>query len=144
MLKTILSISGKPGLYKLISYGKNIVIVESLIDKKRTPAHSRDKIISLGDVAIYTTGDDKPLAEVLEAAYAKYPEGVNAADYKTDEKLAEFMSSVLPEYDEERVYKTDIKKLITWFNILERQVTHLSWKRKRLKLLQKKKSNHFT
>ena len=55
MLKTILSISGKPGLYKLISYGKNIVIVESLIDKKRTPAHSRDKIISLGDVAIYTT-----------------------------------------------------------------------------------------
>jgi len=55
---------------------------------------------------------------VLEAAYAKYPEGVNAADYKTDEKLAEFMSSVLPEYDEERVYKTDIKKLITWFNIL--------------------------
>lgn len=118
MLKTILSISGKPGLYKLISYGKNIVIVESLIDKKRTPAHSRDKIISLGDVAIYTTGDDKSLAEVLEAAYAKYPEGVNAADYKTDEKLAEFMSSVLPEYDEERVYKTDIKKLITWFNIL--------------------------
>ena len=57
MLKTILSISGKPGLYKLISYGKNIVIVESLIDKKRTPAHSRDKIISLGDVAIYRSGD---------------------------------------------------------------------------------------
>lgn len=118
MLKTILSISGKPGLYKLISYGKNLVIVESLVDKKRLPAHSRDKIISLGDVAIYTTGEDKPLAEVLESAYVKYPKGVNAADYKTDEKLAEFMSSILPEYDVDRVYKTDIKKLISWFNIL--------------------------
>lgn len=118
MLKTILSISGKPGLYKLISYGKNIVIVENLLDKKRTPAHSRDKIISLGDVAIYTTGEDKPLAEVLESAYSKYPEGVDASEYKTDEKLAEFMSSVLPEYDVDRVYKTDIKKLISWFNIL--------------------------
>ena len=118
MLKTILSISGKPGLYKLISYGKNLVIVESLVDKKRIPAHSRDKIISLGDVAIYTTGEDKPLAEVLDAAYAKYPEGVNASEYKTDDKLAEFMSEILPEWDEERVYKTDIKKLISWFNVL--------------------------
>ncbi|MDO4510647.1 MAG: DUF5606 domain-containing protein [Bacteroidales bacterium] len=118
MLKTILSISGKPGLYKLVSYGKNLVIVESLTDKKRFPAHSRDKIISLGDVAIYTTGDDKPLAEVLESAIAKFPEGVDAAEYKTDEKLAEFMSAILPEWDAERVYKTDIKKLIAWFNVL--------------------------
>lgn len=118
MLKSILNISGKPGLYKLISYGKNLVIVESLVDKKRFPVHSRDKIISLGDVAIYTTSDDKPLAEVLEAAVAKYPNGVDANEYKTEEKLHEFMVSILPDYDEERVYKTDIKKLIAWFNTL--------------------------
>ena len=118
MLKSILNISGKPGLYKLISYGKNLVIVESLVDKKRFPVHSRDKIISLGDVAIYTTGEDKPLSAVLESAIAKYPQGVDASAYKTDEQLHEFMASILPDYDEERVYKTDIKKLISWFNTL--------------------------
>ena len=72
MLKEILNISGKPGLYKLLSYGKNTIIVESLIDKKRMPAHAREKIISLGDVAIYTTGEDVPLSQVLESIYAKY------------------------------------------------------------------------
>lgn len=118
MLKSILNISGKPGLYKLISYGKNLVIVESLVDKKRFPVHSRDKIISLGDVAIYTTGDDKSLSAVLESAIAKYPQGVDASAYKTDEQLHELMASILPDYDEERVYKTDIKKLISWFNTL--------------------------
>ena len=118
MLKSILNISGKPGLYKLISYGKNLVIVESLVDKKRFPVHSRDKIISLGDVAIYTTGDDKPLSAVLGSAIAKYPQGVDASAYKTDEQLHDFMASILPDYDEERVYKTDIKKLISWFNTL--------------------------
>ncbi len=119
MLKKILSISGKPGLYQLISFGKNMVIVEGLIDKKRFAAHSRDKIIALGDIAIYTTGEDVPLANVLDSVY-KHFEGkeVNVADYKTPEALAEFMAAVLPEYDEERVYKTDIKKLISWYNIL--------------------------
>ena len=72
MLKKILNISGKPGLYKLLSYGKNSIIVESLVDKKRMPANARDKIISLGDIAIYTTGDDIPLNKVLEAVYEKY------------------------------------------------------------------------
>ena len=119
MLKKILSISGKPGLYQLISFGKNMIIVEGLADKKRFAAHSRDKIISLGDIAIYTTGEDVPLATVLDSVYAKF-EGkeVAVADYKTPESLAEFMATVLPEYDEERVYKTDIKKLISWYNIL--------------------------
>lgn len=119
MLKEILSISGKPGLYKLVSYGKNLVIVESLVDKKRFPAHSRDKIISLGDIAIYTTGDDVPLGKVLTTIYEKF-EGkeVNTADYKTNDQLNEFFKSVLPDFDEDRVYKTDIKKVISWYNIL--------------------------
>ncbi len=119
MLKKILSISGKPGLYQLISFGKNMIIVEGLADKKRFAAHSRDKIISLGDIAIYTTGDDVPLGNVLDSVYKKFDgKEVNVADYKTPESLAEFMASVLPEYDEDRVYKTDIKKLISWYNIL--------------------------
>ena len=65
MLKTILSISGKPGLFKLVSHGKNMLIVESLADKKRVPAYAKDKVISLGDIAIYTNEAEVPLHEVL-------------------------------------------------------------------------------
>ena len=119
MLKKILCISGKQGLFKLLSYGKNAVIVESLLDGKRSPASSRDKIISLGDVAIYTTGDDVPLAQVLETIYTKY-EGkpLDVSQYKTPDELDAFFKEVLPTFDEDRVYKTDIKKLITWYNVL--------------------------
>ncbi len=119
MLKEVLCISGKPGLYKLISYGKNLVIVESLVDHKRQPAHSRDKIISLGDVAIYTTGDDVPLSNVFQSILEKYDgKALDSASYKTAEALDEFFKGVLPNYDVDRVYKTDIKKVINWYNIL--------------------------
>ena len=119
MLKTILSISGKPGLYKLISYGKNLLIVESLVNGKRTPATARDKIISLGDIAIYTLDQEVPLAQVMDTISKKYDgKQLNAADYKTGEQLADFFKSVLPNYDEERVYNNDIKKVISWYNIL--------------------------
>ena len=119
MLKEVLCISGKPGLYKLISYGKNLVIVESLVDHKRQPAHSRDKIISLGDVAIYTTGDDVPLSNVFQSILEKYDgKAIDSANYKTAEALDEFFKCVLPNYDVDRVYKTDIKKVINWYNIL--------------------------
>lgn len=119
MLKEILSISGKPGLYKLVSYGKNHVIVESLADKKRFPTHTREKIISLGDIAIYTTGDDVPLSKVLTSIYGKYAgKQLQTSDYKTPEQLHAFFKEVLPDYDEDRVYKTDIKKVISWYNAL--------------------------
>lgn len=119
MLKEVLCISGKPGLYKLISYGKNLVIVESLVDHKRQPAHSRDKIISLGDVAIYTTGDDVPLSNVFQSILEKNDgKAIDSANYKTAEALDEFFKGVLPNYDVDRVYKTDIKKVINWYNIL--------------------------
>ena len=72
MLKEILAISGRPGLYKLVKYGKNVIIVESIIDKKRTTANQRDKVISLGDISMYTESGDKPLGEILEAIKAKY------------------------------------------------------------------------
>ncbi len=120
MLKKILSISGKPGLYKLISYGKNIIIVEGLSDGKRMPAYSYNKIISLGDIAIYTTDEEVPLADVMETIY-KNNDG-KVLDKKELTKnaaaLHEFFASVLPNYDTDRVYDTDIKKVIAWYNLL--------------------------
>ena len=119
MLKKILSISGRPGLYKLISYGRNVVIVENLTDGKRIPAHSRDRIVALGDISMYTEEGDKPLGEVLDNVYKAF-EGkpVDAAEYKENDSLAAFMEKVLPTYDEDRVHKGDIRKLISWYNLL--------------------------
>ncbi len=119
MLKEILSISGRPGLYKLISHGNNMLVVESLTDKKRTPAYTRDRIMSLGDIAIYTYGDDVPLWQVMENIYKKHDgKTVDAKAIKSDKELDAFFKEILPEYDEDRVYKTDIKKVINWYNAL--------------------------
>lgn len=119
MLKKILSISGKPGLYKLISYGKNLLIVESLVDGKRMPATARDKIISLGDIAIYTTEKEVPLGEVMTSIFEKFEgKAIDTATVKTPEQLADFFRAVLPNYDEERVYNNDIKKVIAWYNFM--------------------------
>lgn len=118
MLKTILSISGRPGLFKLISQGKNMLIVESLVDKKRVPAYAKDKVISLGDIAIYTTETEVPLHEVLTAIKEK-EQGQKIEQLPGDnDKLRTYLGEVLPEFDRERVYPSDIKKLLNWYNIL--------------------------
>ncbi len=123
MLKTILSISGKPGLFKLISQGKNMLIVESLSDKKRIPAYAKDKVISLGDIAIYTEEEEVPLHEVLTSIKNK-ENGEKASlipsTAKPDE-LRKYLEEVLPTFDRERVYPSDIKKLISWYNLLVEQ-----------------------
>lgn len=117
MLKTILSISGKPGLFKLVSHGKNMLIVESLTDKKRVPAYAKDKVISLGDIAIYTTETEVPLHEVLTSV--KNKENGEKVTVPSDTKeLRTYFAEVLPDFDRERVYPSDIKKLLTWYNIL--------------------------
>lgn len=120
MLKTILSVSGKPGLYKLVNRGTNMLIVESLLDGKRMPTYARDKIISLADVSMYTTGDDIELWKVLENVKKKEEGKVASIDAKkADNKaLAAWFSEVLPDWDEDRVYPSDIRKLIQWYNIL--------------------------
>jgi hypothetical protein len=120
MLKTILSISGKPGLYKLISQGRNMLIVESIVDKKRFPAYGNEKIISLGDIAMYTDTDDVPLQNVLQAMKEKENGNVIVMDLKkaTPEDFRNYLAEVLPTFDRERVYVSDIKKLISWYNIL--------------------------
>ena len=121
MLKTILAISGKPGLYKLISQAKNMLIVEAVsADKKRMPIYASDKVISLGDIAMYTDDDEVPLGQVLESVKNKENGAVTSIDYKkaSAEELHAFMAEVLPEYDRDRVHTSDIKKLIQWYNLL--------------------------
>ncbi|MDR1504877.1 MAG: DUF5606 domain-containing protein [Prevotella sp.] len=119
MLKTILSVSGKPGLYKLISSAKNMVIVESLADGKKMPIHARDKVVSLGDISIYTETDDAPLKGIL--ASIKQKENGEKASISTSakpEELKKYFLEILPDFDRDRVYPTDIKKIIGWYNIL--------------------------
>lgn len=119
MLKTILSVSGKPGLYKLLSNSKNMIIVESLIDKKKIPVHPRDKVVSLGDISIYTKTDDIPLKNILLSMKQKENgERASMAPNSKPEELKKYFEEVLPEFDKDRVYPTDIKKIISWYNIL--------------------------
>lgn len=120
MLKTILSISGKPGLFKMVSQGKNMLIVESLADKRRIPAYAKDKVLSLGDIAIYTDTEEVPLYQVMTNLRNK-EEGRKASintSAATAEELRAYMAEILPNYDRDRVYLSDIKKLISWYNIL--------------------------
>ena len=117
MIRRILSIAGKPGLFRLVSQGKNMLIVESLQTGKRTPAYSHDKVISLGDVAIYTTGDDMPLPQVLDKVYAHAEsKAVDVKAFAGDAAVRDYFREVLPEFDDDRVYTTDIRKLLSWYN----------------------------
>ncbi|MCM1503998.1 MAG: DUF5606 domain-containing protein [Muribaculum sp.] len=119
MLKTILAISGKPGLFKLVSQGKNMLIVESLATGKRTPAYAHDKVISLGDIAIYTVEEDVPLGNVFEAIKAKTDsQPVDLKSFEDDAALRAYFKEVLPDFDEDRVYTNDIKKVFSWYNLL--------------------------
>lgn len=121
MQQTILAIAGKPGLYKLVSRGKNNLIVEVLDSThRRMPAFANDRITSLGDIAMFTETDDVPLMDVLENL-KKLEEGKKASVNEkkaSGDELREYFTKVLPEWDRERVHTSDIKKLISWYNIL--------------------------
>ena len=120
MLRKILSIAGKPGLYKLISQGKNMLIVESLLDGRRMPSHNQDKVVSLGEIAIYTEEDEKPLREVLVLIKEHENGACVSFDIKNcdEASLRDYMESVLPIYDKDRVRISDMRKLFTWYNLL--------------------------
>ena len=119
MLKKILSISGRPGLYQLVSYGKNMLLVDTIPAGHRFPIHSRERVMSLGDISIFTTSDDVPLSQVLENVGKKYDnKAIDAKAYTTPEQLHEFMNCVLENWDAERVHNSDIKKIIAWYNVL--------------------------
>lgn len=114
----IIAISGKPGLYKIIARSRKGLLVESLLTGKRIPAHAANKISSLEDISIYTFADDVPLKEVLQNIVDKFDGKEVLSPKASDAELHEFMSTVLPDYDDERVYTSDIKKLVGWYNIL--------------------------
>lgn len=121
MLRTVLSVAGKPGLYKLVSNGRNMLIVEALdATKKRLPIHGIDKVVSLGDIAMFTEDEEVPLWQVLESVKTKCGGAACAVDHKkaSNEELADFFAEVLPNYDRDRVYMTHVRKLIQWYNIL--------------------------
>jgi hypothetical protein len=120
-LSGIISIAGMGGLYKVIAQSKNGLIVESLIDKKRIPAHSTNRVSALEDVSIYSTGDDVPLKDVFQKIYDK-EKGAAAIDHKSaDAELRSYFKKAFAEYDEERVYTSDIKKVLMWYNILQKE-----------------------
>jgi hypothetical protein len=119
VLKDIMAISGEPGLFKFIAQGKNAIIVEHLETKKRSSAFSSAKVSSLEEISVFTEKEDMPLSKVFDLIFDK-EKGGPAIDYKSDpEKLKAYLNEVLPEYDKERVYVSDIKKLVHWYNILQ-------------------------
>ena len=121
MKDTILAISGKPGLYRLVSQGRGMLIVETVdAARRRVPAGARDRVTSLNDVSMYTTEDDKPLMEIFQAIADKEGGKTASIDFRkaSKEELADFMASILPDYDRDRVHFSDIKKLVQWYNIL--------------------------
>ena len=121
MLETILAISGKPGLFKLVSRGNNNLIVETLdTQKKRFPAFAADKIISLADIAMYTDEKEVPLREVLNNIKAKESGKTASIDWRkaSKDELFAYLGEVLPNFDGDRIYPSDVKKLVQWYNVL--------------------------
>ena len=121
-LKEIISITGRPGLFKVVAQGKNNVIVESIVDKKRFPAYATDRISTLGDISIYTTDEDVKLTDVLASFHDHY-EGKACPSHKEELTVLEgLLEKILPNYDKERVYTSDLRKIFQWYNILIKAV----------------------
>ena len=121
MEQTILSISGKPGLYKLVSRGKTNLIVEKVDEShKRLPIFASDSVTSLNDIAIYTESEDVPLTKVLASVYKEENGQPMSFAYKkcNSGELREYFAKVLPDFDRDRVHDSDIKKLLQWYDIL--------------------------
>ena len=119
MLKGILSISGQAGLFKLVAESKNNIIVESLENKKRQPVYSTAKVSALEDIAIYTTEGDRPLKEIFKAIFDQEEGGPAISHKASGSELKNYFEKVVPDYDMERVYVSDIKKVLLWYNILQ-------------------------
>ena len=119
-LEGIINIAGKPGLYKVISQGNNSVIVESLNDGKRVPLYSHNQANMLEEIGIYTYDDTKPLSEIFDDV-AKKEDCKQAISHKSSRnELESYFREVLSDYDEERVYISDIKKVIQWYNAMQK------------------------
>ncbi|MEN9394927.1 MAG: hypothetical protein RL362_1148 [Bacteroidota bacterium] len=118
-LEKIITVSGKPGLFKVISGGKNVVIAESLLDGKRHPIHSSQKVSTLSDISMFTTEEDIALREVLENAKNVFNGEAGPSHKSSGKEIREAMLKVLPNYDQDRVYESDLKKFFQWYNLLQ-------------------------
>jgi hypothetical protein len=122
MLKDILAVSGQSGLCKMVSNTKNGIIVENIETGKRMPTYATSKVSALEDIAIYTVeGDDKPLGEVMQSIRDKENGGEAISHKESKENLVKYFEEIMPEYDVDRVYISDIKKVLQWYNILQRK-----------------------
>ena len=118
-LSEYFTVPGKPGVFKMLSQSKSNAVMESLIDGKRLPVFSSDKISSLEEIGMFTNGEDVPLTEVFQNIFREENGAVASVSPKADNKdLKAYFSKVLPDWDQDRVYVSDIKKVITWYNLL--------------------------
>lgn len=118
-VKDLMAIAGKPGLFKYLAQARNGVVVESLTDKKRTVAPPTARVSALEDISVFSDDGDVPLADVLMKIYEK-EDGGKAIDQKSaNEELKAYFLEAMPDYDDERVYVSDIKKVIAWYNLLQ-------------------------
>ncbi len=117
-LTGIIAIAGKPGLYKVVSRAQNGLVVESLADGKKVPALASHKISALEDISMYTVDEDVKLSEVMDKIYA-HTSGKEAIDSKSDgPALYAYFEQILPDFDKDRVYPSDLKKLFSWYSLL--------------------------
>jgi hypothetical protein len=118
-LTGIISISGQPGLFKIIAQSKNGIIVEGLLDKKRSNIYASTKVSTLSDISMFTTGEDKPIEEIITSIFEKEKGGAAPDNKADDNTIEQYFSEVLPDYDKERVYLSNIRKLLNWYNTLQ-------------------------
>lgn len=119
MLKKILAITGRPGLYEIVAQGKNMILVQDISTGRRFPASARDKIVALGDISMYTDDGDTPLGEILDRVYAHFEgKAIDVKGLEKEGKLAETFGEIVPDFDRNRVYNSDIRKLFSWYNLL--------------------------
>ena len=119
MLREILAITGKPGLFKIAAHSGKTLIVEDIQSGKKFPISPRDKVVSLGDIAMYTESDDKPLGEILDLIYAEEKGGkIDVKELVANKGLKDQFAKYLPDFDKDRVHDSDVKKLFSWYNLL--------------------------
>ena len=136
-IEGIINVAGKPGLYKVISKSNNTVIIESLVDKKRSPIYSHNQANLLEEIGIYTYEDTTSLSDIFDAI-AKKEDGKICLSHKSDKsEVLDYFREILPEYDEERVYFSDIKKVLQWYNLMH-NTGLISIEKKKKKKLKKK------
>ena len=120
-LEGIINVAGKPGLYKVVSQGNNTVIAESLADGKKTPLFSHNQSNMLEEIGIYTYDDTKPISEIFDAIAIKENKGQALSHKSSTNQLTDYFREILADYDEERVYISDIKKVIQWYNAMQKK-----------------------